>query len=137
MKKNLDFEELDWFHTLRENVLCIVWIPLDIMRHLWHLWGAILSTLAVLLASVISFVSGTEYPQYVELFWADKEDPMYQDMPDWYVWFVCDVNNYITTFHAWMVDCISYDMDDDGDDDDFDGGDISPVDEHEELEQPA
>lgn len=132
-----EFKDGDgWVFKLFDHIICLVFLPFVIIGHLWHLWCALLSTGAVLLADVVSTVTGREYPQYVDFYWDDPNHSDYADMPRWYVWFIADVNNYITTFHEWMVDTISPEIDDDGDDDDFTGGDIVPVDEHEELIEP-
>ncbi|AUS03103.1 TMhelix containing protein [Vibrio phage 3.058.O._10N.286.46.B8] len=127
-----------WVFDLVDTLVCIVFTPLVIIRHLWHLWCAILSTLAVLLASIINVIMGTEYQQFVEFYYADPTHSYYEDLPDWYVWLCADANNYITTFHKWLVGFVSYDIGGgDDDDDDWHGGEPQEIDEHEALNNPV
>lgn len=140
MKNSFNLKDGEgWVFDLVDTLVCLVFTPYVILRHLWHLWCVLLSTLAVLLSSVINVLLGTEYPQYVRFEYDDPNHPMYLDIPSWYVWFTACVHNHIVTFHKWLVALISNNFDDGDDDDDFDGGEPQEVglDEHEELKNPV
>lgn len=131
-------DEDGWWLTAIEFVTCLVMIPYIIIKHLWHLWCVLLSTGAVLLTQVLNVVLGTEFTQYVDYKYLDPLDSRYDEVPGWYFYIIVDVNNYISTFHMWLVDCLDpTDGDDGNDDDDWEGGEPQEIDEHEELKQPV
>lgn len=125
----------DWISHIMDNALCVLFVPLAIIRHLWHLWCVLLSTLAVAFTVLINSVFGTKYTQYVEFWYDDLSDPTYLDFPDWYVNVTARTNNIITTFHRWLLDWIC--PNDKDDDDDWNNCQPQEVDEHEELVSPA
>ena len=125
-----------WLFNFVGHLACVVVIPLVIMRHLWHLWCVLLSTLAVLFAGIVSVITGQYYPQYVSFMWDDPHHHSYDEMPEWFIWFSPVVNNHITTFHRWLVELVSYVEDDDSDDDDWEGGEAQEFDGHELLKDP-
>lgn len=128
----------NWWWKFVEFFTCLVMVPYIVLRHLWHLWCVVLSVGAVLLSQVLNVILGTEYPQYVDYKYIDPLDRHFNDMPDWYIFFIVDVNNYISTFHMWLVNVFDpTDKDDNDRDDDWDGGEPQEIDEHEELAQPA
>lgn len=107
--------KVDWFG----DAICVMCIPLAILRHMWHLVCVILSVLAVILSDMITVVTGRVYTQNLDIKWTTQNQFQYcvdQGLPNWYIQLTLTTTDDITQFHLWLVEKVSILHDDDDDD---------------------